>query len=62
MLKKTLMLVPAVMLALSLTPESAPAQNACIAGCDADFPGTSVEHIAIRGWCYILRGCWQAET
>lgn len=30
----------------------------CIEQCDADFPGTRPDEVSLRGWCYILRGCW----
>lgn len=56
------MCIPAAMLVLSFVPEPAVAQNACIQGCNEEFPGDSPAQVAIRGWCYILRGCWQDET
>jgi hypothetical protein len=40
-------------------PAQAAEANDCIEQCNADFPtnGDPVQ-TSIRGWCYILRGCW----
>jgi hypothetical protein len=58
-MKRTLMLVTAIMIAGAVTarPAQAKVKTDCIDGCNADFPGTEIYNIAIRGWCYILRGC-----
>jgi hypothetical protein len=53
--------VPAVLALAVATPVVAPASTEpenCIEGCNRDFPGETPEQVAIRGWCYILRGCW----
>ncbi|MBI3983494.1 MAG: hypothetical protein HY337_11325 [Gemmatimonadetes bacterium] len=49
--------------ALGMTPNPKPADAAAvscldrvIADCDEDFPADSEQLIAIRGWCYIIRG------
>ncbi len=52
--------------ALGTLPAPRPA-DATVAGscmdevigqCDEDFPNTSERLIAIRGWCYLIRGAW----
>ena len=62
-MRKFLMVVPAALLLATFTPQVAPASGelSCIEQCDKDFPGNSPEQVAIRGWCYILRGCWLQE-
>jgi hypothetical protein len=43
-------------------PADAVATSSCldkvIADCDEDFPADSENLIAIRGWCYLIRGAW----
>lgn len=62
-MRKFFTIVPAAFLLATLSPQLSPASAAepelgCIAQCNKDFPGESPEQISIRGWCYILRGCW----
>jgi len=59
--RKFFLIVPAALLLATFTPQLAPAKEEpenCIEGCNKDFPGEMPEQVAIRGWCYILRGCW----
>ncbi|HEX9580733.1 MAG TPA: hypothetical protein VF970_06475 [Gemmatimonadales bacterium] len=53
--------------AVGMTPNPKPADAAAVScltdtigDCDGDFPNDSEYLIAIRGWCYIIRGafCW----
>jgi len=55
-----LLLVGAVGMTPNPTPADAAAASSCldrtIADCDEDFSPDSEYLIAIRGWCYIIRG------
>jgi len=42
-------------------PAPAKADQACIEGCNRDFPGSDPVSISIRGWCYIIRNCIAEE-
>lgn len=60
-MRKLYLAIPAAFAIAVSTPAPVPASaepEDCIKGCDRDFPGETPEQVAIRGWCYILRGCW----
>ncbi len=62
---RTLILASALALsgaALAPAPAHADCLKDAIASCDKDFPPSSKELIAIRGWCYIIRGGMCALT
>lgn len=54
--------VPVALAMLTVVPSAGHAQNACIEQCNREFPGSRPDEVAVRGWCYILRGCWADAT
>lgn len=59
MIARKLIFASMVVLAAAATPARAGADQTCIDECNADFPGSQPQEVSIRGWCYILRGCWK---
>jgi hypothetical protein len=63
---RKLILSMAAVGALGMAPAPVPADammaGDCLDGvideCNEDFPNTDEKLIAIRGWCYLIRGAW----